>query len=290
MKISEVWSIFELEKRLENYSPATLKGYGIQAKLLMDALGDIDMEDIKYQDLKNYFLSASEAMKPSTLAHRIKVIRSLFRWAQDSEYIQANPCAKLKEPKQGQRIPRSMNQEDINLLRKACQSPLEQALLEFFYASGCRIGEVVPIKKEAINWQTRTVVVRGKGNKEREIYFTKRCATYLSSYLDSRTDTEPHLFVTERKYKPHAGGIPKPRQMSSYQMRVILKQLAIRAGIKSNIYPHRLRHTYACHLLDKGASLEAIQSLLGHAKLDTTRIYADLRGQKRKEMYEKYFK
>lgn len=289
MKISEAWLIFASEKRMENYSPLTLKSYESQCKTLISALGDLDMGEVKYQHLIEYLQYKSAHLKPVSLADRIKFARSLFRWALDNEYIKANPSAKLKTPKQGTRIPRALSREDIDSLRNACQIPLEHALLEFIYSSGCRIGEVVLLNRYDINWENRSALVRGKGDKEREVYFTRECKAFLLSYLETRTDAEPYLFVASKRIKTEEGYIHKPHGMNSNQMRIVLKQLALRTNIKESVYPHRLRHSFACNLLDNGAPLEVIQSLLGHAKLDTTRIYAELRGEKRREVYEKFF-
>ncbi len=289
MKISDAWSLFLADKRMENYSPHTLKGYEFHYKNMISALGDLPLQEVRYQHLMEYLLFKSAHLKPASLSDRIAFARSLFRWAQENEYIKTNPSARLKSPKQGTRIPRALSRDDIDRLRKACQTPLEHALLEFLYSSGCRIGEVAPVRRHDINWENRSVVVRGKGDKEREVYFTRECKSFLLSYLESRSDAEPYLFITENKNGNAAGGVPKPKPLSPSQMRYALKKLAVRANIKERVYPHRFRHSYACNLLDNGAPLDVIQSLMGHAKLDTTRIYAELRGERRRELYEEFF-
>ena len=289
MKISEAWSIFVSDKRMENCSPHTLKFYESQYKILISALGNLDMGEVKYQHLMEYLLHHSDDLKSKSLDSRIRFARSLFRWAQENDYIKTNPSAKLKTPKRGTRIPRALSQQDINNLRQACQTPLEHALLEFLYSSGCRIGEVVLLNRYDINWENRSVVVRGKGDKEREVYFTRESKAFLLSYLENRSDTEPCLFIREDKNNTCEEDKRNPRPLKAHQMRYVLQKLTARTNIKDRVYPHRFRHTYACNLLDNGAPLAVIQSLMGHAKLDTTRIYAELRGEKRREVYEKYF-
>ena len=118
-----------------------------------------------------------------------------------------------------------------------------------------------------------------KGNKEREVYFNVRCEIWLENYLNERSDSDPAIFVTERS----------PRRMSIAQMRYIIKRISNRAGINKTIHPHQLRHSYATHLLNNGAPIDVIQSLLGHEKSETTRIYAQLSGKIRREFYNKYF-
>lgn len=289
MKISEAFSLYLSDKRMENYSPQTLKGYESNCKTMIAALGDLQLNEVKYQHLMEYLQFKSSHLAPATLYDRIVFARSLFRWAQENEYIVTNPSAKLKTPKLGKRIPRALAREVIESLREACETPLEHALLEFFYSSGCRIGEVLPLKRHDINLENRSVVVRGKGDKEREVYFTRECKAFLLAYLESRTDTEPYLFIKENKNKPGKADNLQPRPLSAHQMRYVLHKVTARAKTKERVYPHRFRHTYACLLLDNGAPLDVIQSLMGHAKMDTTRIYAELRGEKRRELYEKFF-
>lgn len=161
-----------------------------------------------------------------------------------------------------------------------CQNPLEHALVEFIFTTGCRIGEVYSLDRRDIDWETRSVIVQGKGDKEREVYFSIRAAIWLKKYLKSRKDDCQALFATERR--PY-------RRMSIAQMRYILKRVAARANLQASVYPHRLRHSYACHLLNNGAPLELIQTLLGHEKLETTRLYAALSGPRRRELYRRYF-
>lgn len=115
-------------------------------------------------------------------------MKSLFRWSHEEGLIPKNPAAKIKEPKAGKRIPKFLTEFEIEHLREACTSPLEKALFEFMFSTGCRIGEIVTLEKSKINWYNRSAIVRGKGNKEREVYFNIRCEIWLKRYLDQRQD------------------------------------------------------------------------------------------------------
>jgi len=276
--LSNIWDLYVTDKRLLGYSKHTLRAYNIQFKLLINNLGDINITDVRLDMLKSY-LSNQTHLKPQSLGHRIRFIRSLFRWSHDEGYITANPAVKLKEPKIGKRIPKALSEEDIELLREGCITPFEHALVEFLYTTGCRVGEVAGLNKNVIDWNTKSVIVLGKNDKEREVYFNVKCGIWLKRYLGFRKDTDTALFVTERA----------PHRMSISQIRYIIKRIAKRANISVNIYPHKLRHTYATHLLNNGAPLEVIQTLLGHEKLDTTRLYTHLSGTRRREMYQRYF-
>ncbi|MEK3909299.1 tyrosine-type recombinase/integrase [Oceanobacillus sp. FSL K6-0127] len=279
MLLLEATKSYEADKRIEGFSPQTLNAYRLQAKLLVNFLGNTKMNDITTQHLKQYLAESSNELKPSSLSHRIRFIRSLFRWSHEEGIIDSNPASKIKEPKIGKRIPKFLTEREIEHLRDACFTPMEKALFEFMFSTGCRIGEIVTLDRNSINWGSQSAIVRGKGDKEREVYFNIRFDIWLNKYLNSRNDNDSAIFVTERS----------PHRMSIAQMRYIIKRISNRAGINKTIHPHQLRHSYATHLLNNGAPLEVIQSLLGHEKSETTRIYAQLSGRLRQEFYRKYF-
>ncbi|MBM7656415.1 tyrosine-type recombinase/integrase [Neobacillus cucumis] len=279
MLLSKAWETYELDKRIEGFSPQTLKAYKLQATLLIRYFKDVKLDTITTVQLKEYLAKSSESLKPSSLAHRIRFMKSLFRWSHEEGHISRNPAAKIKEPKAGKRIPKFLTDFEIEHLREACTSPLEKALFEFMFSTGCRIGEIVSLEKTRINWSDRSAIVRGKGDKEREVYFNIRCEIWLKRYLEERQDGDSAIFVTERY----------PHRMSIAQMRYIIKRISNRARINKSIHPHQLRHSYATRMLNNGAPLEVIQSLMGHEKSETTRIYAQLIGGLRQELYRKYF-
>lgn len=280
MLLSEAWKKYQQDKKIEGYSTLTLKTYCFQYNLLLRFFGDIDMNGFSTEKLKDYLIQSGNHLKPSSLGHRIRCVKSLFRWSHEDGYILKNPAAKLKEPKLGKRIPKFLSELEIEHLREACQTTMENALFEFMYSTGCRIGEVVKLDRDDIDFRTNSVIVQGKGDKEREVYFNTRCSIWLKRYLDEREDEDPCLFITDRKPK---------RRMSIDNLRYIIKRVSNRAGIKKSIHPHQLRHSYATHMINNGAPIDVIQSLLGHEKSETTKIYAQLSGKLRQDYYSKYF-
>lgn len=285
MKLSEAWTLYEQDRQLEGYSPYTLKSYRLQSRLFIEHVGDLELDEVDFKMIKAYLSKDAGRLKPSSIANRMKYFKAIFKWAMNEGYIVGNPAAKLREPKMGKRIPKAMNEEAIETIREACETPLEHAIIEVFFTTGCRIGEIERLTLNAINWEHRSMIVLGKGDKEREVYFSIKCAIWLRKYLKERQDNNTSLFVTERRYKSENG---QPRSMSIAQLRYVVKRIAKRAGIE-NVYPHKLRHSYATHLLNNDAPLEVIQSFLGHSKLETTRIYAELSGERRRQLYKKYF-
>ena len=280
MLLSEAWKKYQQDKKIEGYSPLTLKTYCFQYNLLLRFFGNIDMREITTEKLKEYLIQEGEHLKASSLGHRVRCIKSIFKWTHEEGHIPKNPAAKLKEPKLGKRIPKFLSDLEIEHLREACHTTMEKALFEFFYSTGCRIGEVVKLNRDDIDFRTNSVIVHGKGDKEREVYFNKRCSIWLKRYFDERDDEESCLFITERRPK---------RRMSIDNLRYVIKRISNRAGIKKSIHPHQLRHSYATHMMNNGAPLEVIQSLLGHEKSETTKIYAQLSGKLRYDFYSKYF-
>lgn len=278
--LSEAWRKYESDKRIEGYSVLTMQNYKYQLYVLMRCYGDMDINNFTTDILKEYLVEKGRHLKPSSLGHRIRFLKSLFNWPQVEGIIVKNPATKIKEPKQGKRIPKYLSEQEIELLRESCLTSMEKALFEFMYSTGCRIGEVIKLNRDDVDFHSQSVVVRGKGDKEREVYFNVKCDIWLKRYLDERVDNDQALFVTERK--------PQHR-MSIDLMRYIIKRISKRAGINKTIHPHQLRHSYATHMLNNGAPLDVIQSLLGHEKSETTRVYAQLSGKLRHQFYNQYF-
>ena len=278
MLLSKAWEFYTKDKQLLGFSKHTLKGYGIQFNLLVRGITDKNIEDVELFELKEYLLEAAERLKPSSVNHRIRFIRSLFHWAHNEGHITKNVSSRLTELKEAQRIPKALSEENLEMLREGCKTAREHALVETFFASGCRLSELSGLDRKDINWERRTFVVTGKGNKERECYFTVKTAIWLRKYLNSRKDDDPALFVTERA----------PHRLSVERIREVIKEVAKRAGIEGSVYPHKLRHTYATHLLNNGAPLEVVQEFMGHSKIETTKIYCQLSGERRRELYRRY--
>src|SRR5690625_77783 len=206
MILSDAAKAYEADKKIEGFSAQTLNAYRLQAKLLIDHFGNINMNNITTLQLKNYLAESSNNpnnLQTSSLSHRIRFIRSLFRWSHEEGIIELNPASKIKEPKVGKRIPKFLTEREIEYLRDACVTPIEKALFEFMFSTGCRIGEIVSLDRNSINWGNQSAIVLGKGDKEREVYFNIRCDIWLKKYLDTRGDNDPAIFVTECRSEEH---------------------------------------------------------------------------------------
>ena len=279
MRLTEEAAAYLSVKETEGYSPYTIRAYRLQIHLLARDIGDIEAGDVTLQMLRGHMAKHTH-LKPASIGHKVRAFRSFFRWLAEEERIAKNPTLRLREPKLPPRIPKALTLDEVETLRDACSSPFEHALVEFFFASGCRIGEVHRIDRRVIDTDRRAVMVLGKGGKEREVYYGARCAIWLRRYLATRHDDDAALFVTERN--PH-------RRVSIHQVQYVFKRIAKRCGLEARVTPHVLRHTYGTFLLNQGAPLAAVQTLMGHSKPTTTQLYAQLSGTERQRAYERYF-
>lgn len=236
MILSELWRQYEVDKRIQGFSPNTLRSYALQLKMLVTELGDLDISEVTLNLLKDYLAKQSDRLKPSSLGHRIRFIRSLFRFAYEETYLPTNPSLKLREPKVDKQIPKFLMEEDVIHLKISCQTLRERALFEFLHSTGCRIGEVEKINIEDLNWENCSAIVNGKGSKQREVYFTTECKVWLKKYLASHGDSCKALFVTDTN---------PVKRMAIPTLRWVLKRLAGRGELEANVYPHRFCHTYA---------------------------------------------
>lgn len=206
------------------------------------------------------------------------VFNSFFRWLQRRKVIQRNPVDGLEPIKYRQTVKKPLSPEELERVRCACEQERDLAIVEFLYSSAVRVSELTALNRDDICWQSDDVMVLGKGNKEREVYLNARAHVHLHQYLDSRTDENPALFVSSR--------MPRER-LTKAGVEHILKQLGKAAGV-DNVHPHRFRRTSATDLLRMGMPIEQVQELLGHVKIETTRIYCTVTKEQVKSSHRRY--
>lgn len=277
MRLSEASQQFLAVRTQEGFSKYTIKAYQLQHALLIRDVGDIEIEDVTLPLLREH-LSHHSHLKLSSLGHKIRSIKSLFKWLTEEDQLARNPTFKLNEPKPGRRVPKALTIEELELLRDSCESSLEHALIEFFFATGGLLSEVQRLNRNDIDWQRNCLTVLGKGDKEREVYYGAKARIWLERYLRERKDRDPALFVTQRQ----------PHRMSVHEIQYIFKRIAKRCGLAERV-SHKMRHTLATVLLNQGAPLVAVQSILGHEKPETMQLYAHLSGAARQQSYQRYF-
>lgn len=252
-------------KKLAGYSEKTLQNYEYVLEKMATFINK-PVGTITTNDLRMFLILQSEGKKASTINSQTFYIKAFFSWLEQEELIPKNPAKRLETTKLPKRLRKSLTVEELEKLRIACKDDRDRALVEFLFATGCRVSEVVNCNIEDLDFSTNTLRVIGKGDKERIVCFSDKARLYIKNYLDSRQDSNPALFI----------GIRRPfNRLQKRAIELIIHKIAERAGFNKSVFPHLLRHTMATLGLQNGASIITIQHLLGHTDPSTTQIYAE---------------
>lgn len=251
--------------KIEGKSDNTIKNYGRNLLKFANYLQK-NIEDVTTMDIRMHLVDyAKTGVKNSTLSTRTDILRAFFNWLQNEEYIAKNPMNKIKPIKVEDNKREPLTYEELEILYTGCKTSRQKSLISFFVASGCRLEEVEKLNKNDIDWQGLSVVVNGKGNKDRTVYLNAKAKVHLQKYIMSRLDDCEALFVTERR--PH-------KRMGRRAIQREVDKVREQSGLKKNVFPHLLRHSYATMFLNRGADITTVQATLGHENLSTTQIYA----------------
>lgn len=275
--IEEKLQIYLATKKLDGLSPRTLKSYNYQLLIFASHLIK-PLVAITTMDLRMYLANRCKNMKPSSVNGQITILKSFFSWLANEEYIPKNPAVKLKQTKEPKRLRNPLSSEETEILKQACKTDREKALVEFLVSSGTRLSEVVNIDINDIDWHEMSLNVIGKGDKERKVYFSVKAKILLQNYLKSRKGKDLALFTASKYPFARMGGRSIQRE---------LKKIAARAEMNKSIYPHLMRHTFATHSLNSGMDITILQHLMGHSTPQTTLIYAQLSEDNIKHAYKR---
>lgn len=276
---TDVTAAFIAAKRIEGCSEKTLTYYRKTIEAMTTAVGK-PVQRITTDDIRQYLTTYQMQRKSSkvTIDNIRRILASFYSWLEDEDYIVKSPVRRIHKVKTTKVIKETYTDEALEQMRDNCDSLRDLAIIDLLASSGMRVGELVALNRDDINFNERECVVFGKGNKERLVYFDARTKIHLKNYLDSRTDENPALFVTLRA--------PYNRlQIGGVEMR--LRQLGRRLSIPK-VHPHKFRRTLATSAIDKGMPIEQVQQLLGHQKIDTTMHYAMVKQQNVKLAHRKY--
>lgn len=263
----EVAKYYLASKGIANLSPNTLKQYRYKLVNFFDTVKK-SFADITSNDIRLYLFSFKQEHNASdSYVDNVRItLNSFFQWLVDNEYLQRNPCAKVDKIKFAQKAREPLTTLSLEDLRIHCEDEREKALIDFLYSTGCRISECAGVMLSDINWDRNSVHLRYcKGNKERVVYFNDEAKVSLKAYIAHRGHISNALWTSVND--PH-------RQLKTHALQNIVKKVGERAGI--NVYPHKLRHTFATIGLRNGIPLENLQALMGHTNPQTTLIYAKL--------------
>ncbi|MDD5196094.1 MAG: tyrosine recombinase XerC [Candidatus Omnitrophota bacterium] len=280
--IEKFMRYMEIEK---NYSEHTLTNYKLDLKDFNKFCGELNLEKIDYLLLRKYLAVLKEKnLGNRTVGRHLSALRSFFRFLCREGYLKANPILMLSSPRLDKHLPSFMTEEEVfklieSALPKDNNDELglrNRAILETFYSSGLRISELVALSLDDVDFIAGIVKAKGKGKKERVVPIGDAALTAIRKYLDKRKKQSNAVFLNKNG-----------KRISTRGVRDAVGKYLKSAGIQRGVSPHTFRHSFATHLLNRGADLRTVQELLGHANLSTTQIYTHLTTDKLKNVYDK---
>ena len=277
--IDKFLSYLDVEK---NYSKHTILNYRLDLQEFIVFVDKTPIEKIDYLLLRKFLAQLrTKRHKPRTLARKLSAIRSFFRFLHRESLIKSNPAILLMSPKLDKVLPKFLSEEEMI---KFIESPStekisdkrDRAILETLYSTGIRVSELVGLDINNIDMIGNIAKVSGKGKKERLVPIGNKAILTIKNYLDSREKQSNALFLNKN------GG-----RLTDRGIRNVVNKHIANVSITTNISPHTLRHSFATHLLNRGADLRSVQELLGHVNLSTTQIYTHVTTDRLKKVYDK---
>jgi len=250
---------------------------------------NLDWMNLNRRQIDSYLTWAqNEGVSVATISRYISSIRSFYRFALNEKILALNPVEDIELPRKPKKLPDFLTSEEVDRLLatpdKSTHIGLrDAAMLELLYATGERVSEIINLKMEDINLEEGYLLCSGKGGKQRLIPFGEQAAELLSQYISNsrpyfiKGPPSPYLFISNR-------GKPLSRK-TFWKM---IKTYRLKSSIEKNFSPHTLRHSFATHLLERGADLRSVQMLLGHSDISTTQIYTHINQTRMKSIYDKY--
>ena len=269
----------EIEK---NYSGNTIINYRLDLDGFRQFLGQSDIESVDYLTLRKYLALLKEKnLTTRSINRKLSALRSFFKFLTREGLLKVNPILVLSSPKMEKHLPQFLTEDETRRLIESAaagdeRSLRDRAILETFYSTGIRISELVGLDSEDIDFISGIVKVMGKGKKERIVPIGDYAIKAIRKYLDKRKKQSDAVFLNK-----------SGKRISDRGVRNIVGKYIRAASLKQGVSPHTLRHSFATHLLDRGADLRSVQELLGHADLSTTQIYTHLTTERLKSVYDK---
>lgn len=264
-KRSDFLSLFIAAKRVEGCSEKSLRYYESTIRNMLEGIEKPE-RFITTEDLRGYLDTYQRrgTVSKVTLDNVRRILSTFFSWLEDEDYIVKSPVRRIHKVKTGKTVKETYSDESLELMRDHCDNLRDLALIDLLASTGIRVGELVKLNREDVDFENRECIVFGKGNKQRKVYFDARTKIHLQKYLSERTDDHAALFVS--LLKPN-----KRLQISGVEIRLrkIGRELSLH-----KVHPHKFRRTLATMAIDKGMPIEQVQHLLGHQSIDTTLQYA----------------
>ena len=270
---------FIAAKRVEGCSEKSLRYYESTIRNMLVGIGKPECE-ITTEDLRGYLDTYQRrgTISKVTLDNVRRILSSFFSWLEDEDYIVKSPVRRIHKVKTGKTVKETYSDESLELMRDHCDNSRDLAMIDMLASTGIRVGELIKLNRDDVDFEKRECIVFGKGNKERKVYFDARTKIHLQRYLTERTDDNSALFVSLLK--------PFDRlQISGVEIR--LRKIGRELNF-NKVHPHKFRRTLATMAIDKGMPIEQVQQLLGHQSIDTTLQYAMVNQNNVKESHRKF--
>lgn len=271
----------------KNASPHTIKNYQVDLREFAHFTKDKQVPDVKYHDIRSFlaFLKEKDYSK-STISRKLACIRSFFKYLARENVLETNPALDIATPKREKRLPKYLEFDEVsNLIQAPSESTWEgkrdRAMLETLYSSGLRVSELVGLNYDDVDFFSGLVRVRGKGKKERIVPAGKMALEAIQGYSKKKAPREAEASVKKPLFINRSGG-----RLTDRSVRRMILKYAKRIALGKEVSPHTLRHSFATHMLDRGADLRSVQELLGHENLSTTQIYTHVTTKRLKEAYD----
>lgn len=275
----DLLALFLAAKRIEGCSEKSLKYYQATTQAMLDGIGK-PIKEIVTEDIRQYLTNYQQERHSSrvTIDNIRRILSSFFSWLEDEDYILKSPVRRIHKVKTASNIKETYSDEALELMRDSCSEMRDLAMIDLLASTGMRVGEMVLLNRDDVDFTERECVVFGKGDKERMVYFDARTKLHLQAYLESRSDDNPALIVSLKSpfTRLSIGGVESR-----------LRELGRHLGVPK-VHPHKFRRTLATMAIDKGMPIEQLQQLLGHKRIDTTLQYAMVKQSNVKLAHRKY--
>ncbi len=275
----EYLKMFLEAKQIEGCSERTIKYYKVTIEHLLKNVQN-PIRKITTERMREYLVDYQKINNcgKTTVDNIRRNISSFFSWLEEEDYILKSPMRRIHKIKTKKAVKNVITDEEIEKLRDNCKNLRDTAMIDLLYSTGIRVGELVKLNIEDINFSERECIVFGKGDKERKVYFDAKSKIHLKNYIDSRKDNNPALFVTLNA--------PYDRlKISGVEIRI--RELGRLLNLEK-IHPHKFRRTMATRAIDKGMPIEQVQKILGHSQIDTTMQYAIVNQNNVKASHRRY--
>lgn len=275
----------------KNASPYTVKYYVLDLESFFDFLnaeGAVGLEQVDYNEVRLFLtVQYDRKLARRTVSRKISSLRSFYKFLEREGYVTSNPFLNVKLPKANKPIPGFLYQEELDKLFEVndITDPLgqrDQAILETLYATGIRVSECQGMQLEDIDFSVGTMFIKGKGNKERYTPFGRFAEIALETYIH---DGRYQLLQKSQNSTNNVFLNAKGKPLTVRGIRLILNKMVEKAALTVHVHPHKLRHTFATHLLNEGADLRGVQELLGHENLSSTQIYTHVTKDRLRNVY-----